>query len=141
MEDSTVQRIKKLLSDNNISEAELGRRIGMTRSSINQMIIGKRNVSANLIMGIAKEFPDVDIRYLITGEKEENPEMVGDKEISKFYNPLEAKDKQIQDLHDMIKQLISKIPDADVSQETTENKSLKYELTKTFPEENKKTGL
>lgn len=116
MEDSTGQRIKNLLYELKITEAELGRRIGMTRASINQMLKGEAKVSANLIMGIAKEFPDADFRWLLTGEKGEGQKISGENAISKFYNPCEEKDKQIQDLHEMIKQLISKIPDAETSQ-------------------------
>lgn len=117
MEESTGQRIKNLLYELKISEAELARRIGMTRTAINQMLKGESKVSANMIMGIAQEFPDVDIRWLLTGKKAEDLSLVSEPEVGYArYNPMQEKDQQIKQLHEMIKQLISKIPDAETSQ-------------------------
>lgn len=126
MEPTVGERIKKILFDHKISGTELADKVGMTKQTINQLINGHMKISYNFVHGIAISFPDVDLRWLIIGERTEGYLKV--EEVSpEYYNPLKAKDKQIEELlsqikrqqatienmQESIKEILSKIPKAD----------------------------
>jgi len=119
MEATLNERFKKVLFDLGISESEMASRIGISKQALNQVILGQRKLSANIIEGIVRVFPSVNIRYLLTGNDTDNMKTLSDNSLRyDTYNPMQEKDKQISELHEMIKQLISKIPDAENSQTT-----------------------
>lgn len=109
METTVGQRIKRTLFDHDLNSAKLADRIGMTRQSVGQMINGTMKVTMALMVGIARECPRADIRWILTGEHTEGLCMTEEKEI--MYYPLKEKDKQINELHEMIKNLLTKIPE------------------------------
>ncbi len=109
METTVGQRIKKVLFDHDLNSAKLADRIGMTRQSVGQMINGITKVSMALLVGIAKECPRADIRWILTGEHTEGLWITEEQEM--VYYPLKEKDKQINELHEMIKKLLTKIPE------------------------------
>lgn len=63
------QRIKKLLKEKGISQAELARRIGVSRAAVSEWVRGKSEPSESTLKLIAKEF-GVNENWLKTGEGE-----------------------------------------------------------------------
>lgn len=65
--DTTVKdRLKAYLSANNISMAEFGRRIGVSGAYVTSM---RKSIQPDKIDKIKKEFPDLDVDWLLTGKE------------------------------------------------------------------------
>ena len=118
METTVGERIKKILFDNKINATELADKVGMKKQSVNQIINGSMKLTYNFVYGIANNYPDVDLRWLILGERTEGyytaEELPGE-----YYTPIKERDKQISELiritkdqQSTIKELLSKIPKA-----------------------------
>jgi transcriptional regulator with XRE-family HTH domain len=118
METTVGERIKKILYQNKINATEMADKIGMKKQAVNQIMNGTMKISYNFVYGIAINFPSVDLRWLILGERTEGyltaEELPGD-----YYSPIKERDKQITELlkinkeqNTMIKELLSKIPSA-----------------------------
>jgi transcriptional regulator with XRE-family HTH domain len=117
MEDTIGERLKDLLHKEKMTASDLANHLGVSKQYVSMVINGSKTMNLPNIMAIAKAMPTADIRWLLTGERIEGAELMFSerREAYNAYNPLREKDKQIQDLHEMIKQLISKIPDAEPS--------------------------
>lgn len=69
MENTVIQRIRKMLKMKGVSEKSLASKLGVAQSTINSALKPeKENISSKLLEGIMKEFPDVNIAWLLTGE-------------------------------------------------------------------------
>ena len=62
-----VVRIKKIISDNNLSNSSFADKIGVTRSSISHVLSGRNNPSLDLIIKIVKSFDEINANFLLTG--------------------------------------------------------------------------
>lgn len=65
METTVKDRLKAYLSAKNISMAEFGRRIGVSGAYVTSM---RKSIQPDKIEKIKKEFPDLDVDWLITGK-------------------------------------------------------------------------
>lgn len=63
------ERIKELRIKLNLTQTELGDRIGITRAAISRIESGERNVTEQVFLSICREF-DVNEEWLRTGEGE-----------------------------------------------------------------------
>jgi len=55
-----------LLRKENISEAELARRIGVSRACVNRIVKGTRQPSSKFLAGLRRAFPDYSLDYFFT---------------------------------------------------------------------------
>jgi len=62
-----VDRIKKIISDNNLSNSSFADKIGVPRSSISHVLSGRNNPSLDLIIKIVKSFDEINANFLLTG--------------------------------------------------------------------------
>jgi transcriptional regulator with XRE-family HTH domain len=117
MEKTIGERLRDLLHEQKMLGSDLANHLGVSKQYVSKLLNGEKTVSLPNIMAIAKAMPKADIRWLLTGEIIEGKELRFAENDIDFngYNPMREKDRQIQDLHEMIKQLISKIPDAEPS--------------------------
>lgn len=65
MESTVKERLTAYLAYKRISKSEFGRRIGASSAFVTSI---RRSISPENIQSIAKEFPDLNISWLVTGE-------------------------------------------------------------------------
>ena len=67
-----VDRLKKILKDNNLSASQFAKKINVQRSSVSH-ILGMRNKpSLDFIVKISNNFEDISLDWLINGDLKEN---------------------------------------------------------------------
>lgn len=96
-----AERVDKVIRDNKLSAAEFCRKIGIPKQAVTNWKGGTRPVPEKVFVKIIKAFPDVDARWLITGE-----EGVNEQKLMEFFvKQLEAKDRIIEKLAELRKEL------------------------------------
>jgi transcriptional regulator with XRE-family HTH domain len=91
---SLIARISKVISDNNLTAAEFAKKVGIPKQSVTNWKNGSRPVPDKILILIVREFPEVDARWLITGE-----ERPGKKNVVDFLiEQIEEKDRTITKL-------------------------------------------
>jgi transcriptional regulator with XRE-family HTH domain len=60
-------RIKQIVSNTGMSALEFSALVGIQRSSLSHLYSGRNKPSIDLILKIKKQFPDIDLEWLITG--------------------------------------------------------------------------
>lgn len=82
---SFVERLKKILKDNNLSASQFAKKINVQRSSVSH-ILGMRNKpSLDFIVKISNNFEDISLDWLINGDLKENI-----KEVNNSHNLSES---------------------------------------------------
>ena len=64
-----LNRIKKIISDNNLSNSEFAEKIGIPKSSVTHLLSERNNPSLDVIIKISETFEDISTDYLIFGFK------------------------------------------------------------------------
>lgn len=64
-----LDRIKKIISDNNLSNSEFAEKIGIPKSSVTHLLSERNNPSLDVIIKISETFEDISTDYLIFGYK------------------------------------------------------------------------
>ena len=62
-----LNRIKKVISDNNLSNSEFAEKIGIPKSSVSHLLSERNNPSLDVIIKISEIFEDISTDYLIFG--------------------------------------------------------------------------
>ena len=62
-----LNRIKKIISDNNLSNSEFAEKIGIPKSSVTHLLSERNNPSLDVIIKISETFEDISTDYLIFG--------------------------------------------------------------------------
>lgn len=70
MESVVIQRIKKVVSDKNLSVTALGKLIGIHPSTLNRQFNGESAMSLGTIDAFLQYFGDVSAEWLLRGEGE-----------------------------------------------------------------------
>ena len=68
MESIVIQRIKKVVSDRNLSVTALGKLIGIHPSTLNRQFNGESAMSLGTIDAFLQYFKDVSAEWLLRGE-------------------------------------------------------------------------
>ncbi len=76
-----VERIKWIMNKAQLTNASFADKIGVQRANISHVLSGRNSASLDLITKIIAHFPDVDVKWLVTGEG--NPEMINTSENQK----------------------------------------------------------
>ena len=62
-----LDRIKKIISDNNLSNSEFAEKIGIPKSSVTHLLSERNNPSLDVIIKISETFEHISTDYLIFG--------------------------------------------------------------------------
>jgi len=67
-------RIKQVRKDNGLNQTALAELVGVSRSYLSEVESGKIKVNVNILVGVAKHLPDVDMRWVLLGESSPMPQ-------------------------------------------------------------------
>lgn len=65
-----IKRLEILLKEYNLTASRLSERIGVQRSGISHILAGRNKPSFDFLLKLAKEFPEININWLLTGKGE-----------------------------------------------------------------------
>ena len=71
--DDISSRLKEILNNQSINASEFAKRINVQRSSISHILNGRNKPSLEIVTKICKEFPEIDVEWLIFGKDKQNP--------------------------------------------------------------------
>ena len=63
-----IDRIKRIISDNNLTNSSFADKIGVPRSSISHILSGRNNPSLDLIIKITQNFSEISADFLLSGK-------------------------------------------------------------------------
>ena len=63
-----IDRIKKIISANGLTNSSFADKIGVPRSSISHVLSGRNNPSLDLIIKILQSFDGISANYLLSGD-------------------------------------------------------------------------
>ena len=64
-----LNRIKKIIEENNLSNSEFAEKIGIPKSSVTHLLSERNNPSLDIIMKISEAFENISTDYLIFGQE------------------------------------------------------------------------
>ena len=101
-----LNRIKKIISDNNLSNSEFAEKIGIPKSSVSHLLSERNNPSLDVIIKISEIFEDISTDYLIFGY-ESNKEIPSEPLNNLFDNiNKESSKDSVKDSNNNIKSII-----------------------------------
>ena len=101
-----LDRIKKIISDNNLSNSEFAEKIGIPKSSVSHLLSERNNPSLDVIIKISEFFEDISTDYLIFGY-ESNKEIPSEPLNNLFDNlNKESSKDSVKDSNNNIKSII-----------------------------------
>ena len=101
-----LNRIKKIISDNNLSNSEFAEKIGIPKSSVTHLLSERNNPSLDVIIKISEIFEDISTDYLIFGY-ESNKEIPSEPLNNLFDNlNKESSKDSVKDSNNTIKSII-----------------------------------
>ena len=98
-----LSRIKKIISDNNLSNSEFAEKIGIPKSSVSHLLSERNNPSLDVIIKISEIFEDISTDYLIFGY-ESNKEIPSEP-LNNLFDNITSKDS-VKDSNNTIKSII-----------------------------------
>lgn len=63
-----IDRVKKIISANGLTNSSFADKIGVPRSSISHMLSGRNNPSLDIIIKILQSFDGISANYLLSGD-------------------------------------------------------------------------
>ena len=105
-------RLIEFMEMKQLNARQLSEKIGVQPSSISHILTGRNKPSVDLLEKLLKHFPDIDIHYLLTGEKRNLVKPLQErssdlKEISEQpISPIQEKEKSMQS-HNSLKKASS----------------------------------
>ena len=63
-----TDRIRKIISDNNLTNSSFADKIGVPRSSVSHILSGRNNPSLDIIIKITHSFNEISADFLLTGK-------------------------------------------------------------------------
>ena len=101
-----LNRIKKIISDNNLSNSEFADKIGIPKSSVTHLLSERNNPSLDIIIKISETFDDISTDYLIFGY--ENDAETTSEALNNLFDDLdeETPEDSVKDSNNNIKSII-----------------------------------
>ena len=101
-----LNRIKKIISDNNLSNSEFAEKIGIPKSSVTHLLSERNNPSLDVIIKISETFDDISTDYLIFGY--ENDKETPSEPLNNLFDDLDEKTSEdsVKDSNNNIKSII-----------------------------------
>ena len=78
-----VEYVKQLMDERGLSQKALAVDMRLTESCISRILSGKRAGSLEFVEGLARAFPDVDLRNFLTVPNKGHGKQILEKEIEK----------------------------------------------------------
>ena len=66
-----VERLQKILKDNNLSASQFAKKINVQRSSVSHILSKRNKPSLDFIIKISKNFENISLDWLINGNEKE----------------------------------------------------------------------
>ena len=101
-----LNRIKKIISDNNLSNSEFAEKIGIPKSSVSHLFSERNNPSLDVIIKISEIFEDISTDYLIFGYKSDKE--IPTEPLNNLFDDLnkETSKDSVKDSNNNIKSII-----------------------------------
>ena len=101
-----LHRIKKIITDNNLSNSEFAEKIGIPKSSVTHLLSERNNPSLDVIIKISESFNDISSDYLIFGYKKNNETPL--KNLNKISDEIdeETSEDSVKDSNNNLKSII-----------------------------------
>ena len=101
-----LNRIKKIISDNNLSNSEFAEKIGIPKSSVSHLLSERNNPSLDVIIKISEFFEDISTDYLIFGYKSDKE--IPTEPLNNLFDDLnkETSKDSVKDSNNNIKSII-----------------------------------
>ena len=101
-----LNRIKKIISDNNLSNSEFAEKIGIPKSSVSHLLSERNNPSLDVIIKISEIFEDISTDYLIFGY--ENNKEIPSEPLNNLFDNInkESSKDSVKDSNNTIKSII-----------------------------------
>ena len=101
-----LNRIKKIISDNNLSNSEFAEKIGIPKSSVSHLLSERNNPSLDVIIKISEIFEDISTDYLIFGY--ESDKEIPSEPLKNLFDNInkESSKDSVKDSNNTIKSII-----------------------------------
>ena len=76
------QRLKEFIDEKELSVLSFSEKVGIQRSSLSHLFSGRNKPSIDLLLKIKKQYPDIDLDWLISGQainEEEDTDSASEK--------------------------------------------------------------
>ena len=101
-----LNRIKKIIEENNLSNSEFAEKIGIPKSSVTHLLSERNNPSLDIIIKISGAFENISTDYLIFGQENQvKPTM---QHSNTLFSELDERISQdsVKDLNNKVKSII-----------------------------------
>ena len=101
-----LNRIKKIIKENNLSNSEFAEKIGIPKSSVTHLLSERNNPSLDIIIKISEAFENISTDYLIFGQENQvKPTM---QHSNTLFSELDERISQdsVKDLNNKVKSII-----------------------------------
>ena len=101
-----LNRIKKIIEENNLSNSEFAEKIGIPKSSVTHLLSERNNPSLDIIIKISEAFEDISTDYLIFGQENQSESTIQDS--NTLFSELEdsISEDSVKDLNNKVKSII-----------------------------------
>ncbi len=101
-----LNRIKKIITDNNLSNSEFAEKIGIPKSSVTHLLSERNKASLDVIIKISETFDDISTDYLIFGY--ESDKELTSEPLNNLFDDLdkETSKDSVKDSNNTIKSII-----------------------------------
>ena len=101
-----LNRIKKIITDNNLSNSEFAEKIGIPKSSVTHLLSERNKPSLDVIIKISETFDDISTDYLIFGY--ESDRELTSEQLNNLFDDLdkETSKDSVKDSNNTIKYII-----------------------------------
>ncbi len=101
-----LNRIKKIIEENNLSNSEFAEKIGIPKSSVTHLLSERNNPSLDIIIKISEAFENISTDYLIFGQ--ENQVKPAIQHSNSLFSELDESisEDSVKDLNNKVKSII-----------------------------------
>ena len=101
-----LNRIKKIIEENNLSNSEFAEKIGIPKSSVTHLLSERNNPSLDIIIKISEAFEDISTDYLIFGQENQAESTIQDP--NTLFSELEQgiPEDSVKDSNNKVKSII-----------------------------------
>ena len=101
-----LNRIKKIIEENNLSNSEFAEKIGIPKSSVTHLLSERNNPSLDIIIKISEAFEDISADYLIFGQENQSESTIQDP--NTLFSELEQgiSEDSVKDSNNKVKSII-----------------------------------
>ncbi len=101
-----LNRIKKIIEENNLSNSEFAEKIGIPKSSVTHLLSERNNPSLDIIIKISEAFENISTDYLIFGQEKQVKQTI--QHSNTLFNELDesVSEDSVKDSNNKVKSII-----------------------------------